>query len=287
MSKDKPPSGNNGKTWWKRLRAALADRPGDVPALVEVLRDSEARNILPPEVLAMLEGALSVSELQVRDIMVPRVQMTVIDHDADLKSIIKTALDSGHSRFPVVGDDQGEVLGILLAKDLLSCFAAGEEGGEFKIKDLMRPAVFVPESKRLNVLLRELRATRHHLAMVVDEYGLAGLVTIEDVMEEIVGEIEDEHDMTEPPFIESHGRDRYTVQALTPIEEFNEYFGTELDNHDYETIGGLVVEAFGHLPERGETIEFAGRRVKVLRADKRRVRVLLFEGAAPERSQAA
>lgn len=286
MSKDKPPSGNNAKTWWKRLKTALADRPGDVQALVEVLRDSEARNILAPEVLAMLEGALSVSELRVRDIMVPRVQMTVIDHDADLKSIIKTVLDSGHSRFPVVGDDQGEVLGILLAKDLLSCFAA-EEGEEFKIKDQMRPAVFVPESKRLNVLLRELRANRHHLAMVVDEYGLAGLVTIEDVMEEIVGEIEDEHDPAETPFIESHGRDRYTVQAFTPIEEFNEYFRTDLDNHDYETIGGLVVEAFGHLPKRGETIEFAGRRVKVLRADKRRVRQLLFEGAGPERSQAA
>ncbi len=276
MSKDKPPSSKDKLSWWKQLGTTLSNTPQDLPALIEILRDSESRNILDPDVLMMLEGALHVAELQVRDIMVPRVQMVVVRQSAEPESIINTVIESGHSRFPVVSDDQNDVLGILLAKDLLSGFV-GDEADEFDIRDLMRPAVFVPESKHLNVLLRDFRTNRNHMAVVVDEYGIAGLVTIEDVMEEIVGEIEDEHDLDEETAIKQHGRNRYTVQAFTPIDEFNDYFGTHLINDSYETVGGLIIDAFDHLPKRGELIGFAGFNVKVLRADKRRIRLLRFE----------
>ncbi len=276
MSKDKPPSSKSKKSWWEQLKTALSDSPQDLQALIEILRDSESRNILNPDVLSMLEGAIHVSEMQVRDIMVPRVQMIVINHDAEPESIVNTVIESGHSRFPVVSDDQDEVLGILLAKDLLPYFV-DNDAGEFEIEDLMRPTVFVPESKHLNILLRDFRTNRNHMAIVIDEYGIAGLVTIEDVIEEIVGEIEDEHDPAEETPIKQHGRNRYTVQAFTPIDEFNSYFGTDLSNDNYETVGGLIVNAFGHLPKRGELIEFAGHNVKILRADKRRLHLLRFE----------
>ena len=278
MSQDKPPSGTAGKSWWKRFKTTLSKTPQDLPALIEVLRDSETRNILDPDVLMMLEGALHIAELQVRDIMVPRVQMVVIGHSTEPESIMKTVIESGHSRFPVVGDDQNDVLGILLAKDLLSCFVS-DEPEAFAVKKLMRPAVFVPESKRINVLLRDFRTNRNHMAIVVDEYGIAGLVTIEDIIEEIVGEIEDEHDFDEEAFIEQNGGNRYTVQAITPIDEFNDYFDAQLDHDDYETIGGLVINEFGYLPKRGEMIELTGYNVKVLRADKRRIQLLRFEKA--------
>jgi len=276
MSKDKPPSSYRQSRWWKKIISTFAKSPQDLPALIEILRDSEARNILDPDVLTMLEGALHVAETQVRDIMVPRVQMVVISQLSSPAEIMKTVIDSGHSRFPVVNDDPNDVLGILLAKDLLSCFVA-DEPEEFVVKKLMRPAVFVPESKRLNVLLRDFRSNRNHIALVVDEYGITGLVTIEDIMEEIVGEIEDEHDYDEQTFIEQHGGNRYTVQAFTPIEQFNSYFGTQLSHDSYDTVGGLVINEFGYLPKRGEVIEFAGYNVKVLRADKRRIHLLRFE----------
>lgn len=276
MSKDKPPSSNYKDSWWKRLKSTFSKTPRDLPALIEILRDSETRNILDPDVLMMLEGAIHTAEMQVRDIMVPRVQMVVIHHSAEPASIMKTVIESGHSRFPVVSDDQDDVLGILLAKDLLSCFV-DDEAEDFAVKKLMRPAVFVPESKRLNVLLRDFRTNRNHMAIVVDEYGIAGLVTIEDIIEEIVGEIEDETDLDEETSIDQHGRNRYTVQAFTPIEEFNDYFGTQLGNDDYDTIGGLVINEFGYLPKRGEHIDLAGYNVKVLRADKRRLHLLRFE----------
>ena len=263
------------------LLSAIKREPRDRNALVEILRQAEKRNLLDPDVLLMIEGALHVSDMQVRDVMVPRVQMVVINPDSNPEDIISMVVESGHSRFPVIGDDATEVLGILLAKDLLSCFAA--EGAEdFDIKDMMRPAVFIPESKRLNVLLREFRVSRNHMAIVVDEYGITGLITIEDVIEEIVGEIEDETDIDEEESITVHGRDRYTVRAITPIDEFNEYFGTALSDQDYDTIGGLVISTFGHLPRRGETTDLAGYNVKVLRADKRRVHLLRFEKAVEE-----
>jgi magnesium and cobalt transporter len=262
--------------WLDRLAGLWSREPRDRRALIEILRRCEQRNVLDPDVLIMVEGALHVSDLQARDIMVPRVQMVMIQHDANPDEIIRTVLDSGHSRFPVIGDDANDVLGVLLAKDLLAFFAAGGRDN-FNIKDVMRPAVFIPESKRLTILLREFRASRNHMAIVVDEYGVAGLVTIEDVIEEIVGEIEDEHDLEEEDNIRQHGRNRYTVNAITPIEEFNAYFQTSLDDDEYDTIGGLVVAAFGHVPARGETLDFEGFNVKVLRADRRRVQLLRFE----------
>ncbi len=242
--------------------------------LIEVLRKSETKNLLDRDTLTMIEGALQVSEMQVRDIMIPRVHMIVIKNNADTEDILATVVESGHSRFPVVGDDTDEITGILMAKDLLSHFS-DKENNEFNIEDMMRRASYVPESKRLNILLREFRSNKHHMAIVVDEYsGVAGLVTMEDIIEEIIGEIEDEHDIDHKDQIKPHGRNRYTIQALTPINEFNKFFNTELSDNEYDTIGGLVLKAFGHVPKRGEIIELAGFNVKVLRADDRKINLM-------------
>ena len=275
--KDKPPSSNNKKDWKRSISRLFAKVPHDRETLIEILRAAEKRNLIDPDALIMIEGALQVSEIQVRDIMIPRVQLIVVKSDAEPQDILATVVESGHSRFPVIGSDTDEVMGILLAKDLLGFFAAEVEGGnnKFDIKDAMRPAVFVPESKRLNVLLREFRSNRNHMAIVVDEYsGISGLVTIEDVLEEIVGEIEDEHDIDEEIFIEAHGRNRFTVRSLTPIEEFNQYFNVNLSDEEYDTIGGLILNAFGHVPKRGEYLEFEGFSIKILRADQRRIHLM-------------
>ncbi len=235
------------------------------------MRHSENRNLLDHDALAMIEGALLVADMKVRDIMIPRVQMIVVQNNSEPKDILSIVVESGHSRFPVIGNDTDEVLGILLAKDLLMYYA-GDPDDRFDIKDLMRPAIFVPESKRLNVLLREFRANRNHMAVVVDEYSsISGLVTIEDVIEKIIGDIEDEHDIEDDEHITPYGRNRYTVNALTPIYEFNEYFATSLSDTEYDTIGGLILNALGHVPKRGELLEFEGFNVKILRADKRRI----------------
>lgn len=262
---------NNERSWVDALASAFSKEPKDRQELIDILRNSENRNLMDPDALAMIEGALQVSDMQVRDIMVPRVQMIVIKNSSEPKNILSIVVESGHSRFPVIGTDTDEVLGILLAKDLLSFFAHDEQD-KFNIKDLMRPVVFVPESKRLNVLLREFRSSRNHMAVVVDEYSsVSGLVTIEDVIEEIVGNIEDEHDIDEEEHIIPYGRHRYTVSSMTPIDEFNGYFKMSLNDEEYDTIGGLVLNAFGHVPKRGELIEFEGFHVKILRADKRRI----------------
>jgi magnesium and cobalt transporter len=268
-------TGNGTGGWFGRLAKVLTREPGDRDALIEILRESEKRNLLDHDALVMIEGALQVSEMQVRDIMVPRVQMIVVKNNAEPEDILATVVESGHSRFPVIGDETDEITGILLAKDLLSYFATSDNGS-FNIKDLMRSAIFVPESKHLNVLLREFRISRNHMAIVIDEYsGVAGLVTIEDVIEEIVGEIEDEHDIEEvKENIRQHGRNRFTVNALTPIEEFNNYFQTDFSDDEYDTIGGLILKEFGHLPKRGEALDFGGYNVKVLRAGKRRIKLL-------------
>lgn len=197
--------------------------------------------------------------------------MIVIRNNAEPGDILSIVVESGHSRFPVIGENPDEILGILLAKDLLMYYA-GDRDEKFDIKDLMRPAVFVPESKRLNVLLREFRSSRNHMAVVVDEYSsVSGLVTIEDVIEEIIGDIEDEHDIEDEEHITPYGRNRFTVSAMTPIFEFNDYFGTSLSDAEYDTIGGLILNALGHVPKRGELLEFEGFNVKILRADKRRI----------------
>lgn len=262
----------------ERLLGLLSRTPRDRAALIEMLRRAENHNLIGADALLMMEGAIHVSDLQARDIMVPRVRMAMLRNDAGPDEIIRTVLESGHSRFPVIGADANDVLGILLAKDLIG-YLADRERVSFDIKDLMRPAVFIPESKRLSVLLREFRVSRNHMAIVVNELGVAGLVTIEDVIEEIIGEIEDEHDLDEEENIRQHGRNRYSVNAITPIDEFNRHFQTHLSSDEFETIGGLVVSAFGHVPMRGETVEFEGFNVKVLRADKRRVHLLRFQRA--------
>lgn len=284
MSEGQPSNGSGSRTWLERIsQKLLGEEQPDREQLVEQLREAEQRNLLDAEALSMMEGVLQVSDMRVRDIMVPRSQMVVIDGDQPPEAFVSIIIESGHSRFPVIGDTRDEVEGILLAKDLLQYFVNGDKRRPFDIRDVMRPAVFIPESKRLNVLLREFRSSRNHMAIVADEYGgVGGLVTIEDVLEQIVGEIDDEHDTEEGPYVKTLGNGEYTVKALMPIEDFNEQFGTQFSDDEFDTIGGLVVKAFGHLPERGETQSIDSVRFTVVRADNRRVhllRVLVTERA--------
>jgi len=261
-------------SWLDRISRVLSGKPQDRQELVESLRDSEKRNLFDQNALSMIEGVLDVSEMQVRDIMVPRSHMVVVERDASLKSLLPVIVESGHSRVPVITDTRDEVVGILHVKDLLPYFIEGR-AESFNIREIMRPAVFIPESKRLNVLLNEFRASRNHMAIVVDEYGgVAGLVTIEDVLEQIVGDIEDEHSLDEDAFIMRFGPDEYTVKALTPVEDFNEALSTSFSDEEFDTIGGHVMQAFGHVPSRGETVEIGDLTFRVLRADTRRVHLL-------------
>ena len=264
------------RSWYESLVSLLHKiiTPQDRTALIDMLREAENRNLLDHDALTMMEGALHVSDMHVRDIMVPRVQMIVVNNNFEPEKLLTVVVEHGHSRFPVIGNGMDDILGILMAKDLLYYFA-GKEQKKFNIKDIMRPAVFIPESKRLNVLLREFRSRRNHMAIVVDEYSrVSGLVTIEDVIEEIVGDIEDEFDVDKEAHIKPYGRNRHTVNALTPIHEFNDYFKLSLSDDEYDTIGGLILNAFGHVPKRGELLEFEGFIVKILRADKRRIHMM-------------
>ncbi len=239
----------------------------------DCMHDAESRHLIDVDTAAMMEGAVLVSETKVLDIMVPRSEMVFIEADATPAEFLPNVIESAHSRFPVLDAKHEKVIGILLAKDLLTL--AAEPDRPFNIRDILRPAVFVPESKRLNILLREFRQSRNHLAIVIDEYGgIAGLVSIEDVIEQIVGEIDDEYDVDDEEFIRVHRANRYTVKGRTPIAVFNEYFKSQFSDREYDTIGGLVVHEFGRLPERGDQIEFDGFHFKVLRADPRRVNVL-------------
>ena len=258
-------------------RAKILGEPQDKEQLVHKLRGHETRGLLAKDALVMIEGTLGITDMQVRDIMIPRVQMVSIKYNASYADILATSLTSGHSRFPVIGNDNNEVVGILLAKDLLQYSNAAEKKQQqnFNIKDIMRGVFYVPESKRLNILLREFRTNHNHMAIVVDEYsGVAGLVTLEDIIEEIVGDIEDEHDKEGDPYIKEHSRNRYTVRALTTINEFNSFFSVELSDSEYETIGGLVLHAFGHVPKRNDSIKIAGFYIKILRADERKIQLM-------------
>ncbi len=262
------------RSWLERLSQALLREPQDREQLVELLRDAEQRNLLDAEALAMIEGVLQISQMRVRDIMIPRAQMVVVEQDMPLKEFLPQVIESGHSRFPVINETRDEVLGILLAKDLLR-FSSETAQAQFNMRDILRTPIFVPESKRLDKLLQEFRRTHNHMAIVIDEYGgVAGVVTIEDVLEQIVGEIEDEYDIDEETFIKQHSITQYIIKALTPIEDFNEYFKASLDDSEFDTIGGLVLRAFGHLPKRGETINIDRFRFKVLHADNRRIHLL-------------
>ena len=264
-------------TLLERLSALILREPEDRESLARLLHSAYERNLLDADALSIIEGALSVSEMQVRDIMIPRAQMDVIDLHEPVEKFIPQVISTAHSRFPVIDRNRDDVIGILLAKDLLRHYA-GEEG--FNVREMLRPAVFVPESKRLNVLLREFRASRNHMAIVVDEYGgVAGLVTIEDVLEQIVGEIEDEYDFDEASdniLAEPNNR-CWRVKALTQIADFNAAFGTSFDDDEQDTVGGLVIHRLGRLPKRGENIAIDGLKFQVLRADSRRLYTLIVE----------
>jgi magnesium and cobalt transporter len=265
-------TGNTGR-WLKRITQSMSGEPRDLAELIEDLREASERGLFNGDALVMLEGVLAVADMQVRDIMVPRSQMVFVERDESPEKLVQLVVESGHSRFPVIGEDRDQILGILLAKDLLRVQI---EGGEhFEIREYMRPVVFVPESKRLNVLLKEFRLSHNHLAMVVDEYGgVCGLVTIEDVIEQIVGEIDDEHDVEDDQTIRRESEREFSVRALTPIAEFNEYFGTAFSDEEYDTIGGLLMQEFGRLPRRGETIQIGELEFRILRADRRRIDLL-------------
>jgi magnesium and cobalt transporter len=266
----------------ERLSHFLLRGPEDREQLFELLKSSYEKNLMDADSLSMIEGVLQVSEMQVRDIMIPRSQMDVIDISHPPEKFIPFVMETAHSRFPVIEDDKNDVIGILLAKDLLKYYA----GDDFEIRDMLRPAVFIPESKRLNVLLKEFRGSRNHIAIVVDEYGgVSGMVTIEDVLEQIVGEIEDEFDFdeTEDNIIQDKNG-HYRVKASTEIEDFNEYFNVSFSNEEFSTIGGLIIQAFGHLPKRDEKITFQGFKITILRADSRKLYSVLLEIDSPVNS---
>ena len=269
-SADKP-----RRSWLDRISAALSGEPTSREDLIELLRDVQADGLIAADTLRMMEGAIAVSDMTVADVMVPRAQMVALPADARFLDLMKDVVESGHSRFPVHGEDKDEILGILLAKDLLRGVVA--DNGPGTIRELLRPAVLIPESKKLNVLLREFRQSRNHMAIVIDEYGgVAGLVTIEDVLEQIVGDIDDEHDEAEDgsALISAQADGQFVVDALTPISDFNDRFGADFDDDEYDTIGGLVTNAIGHLPEAGEELTLGRFVFRVARADARRLHAL-------------
>ncbi len=270
MSKDLNATGR----WLKRLTQGLAPEPQDRQELLAVLRDAGERGLVDGDALSMIDGVLEVSDLQVRDIMVPRAQMVFVRRDERAAAILPKVVESGHSRFPVMDEDRDDIVGILLAKDLLRLTVEKRE--RFDIREFMRPALFVPESKRLNVLLREFRRNRNHMAIVVDEYGgVSGLVTIEDVIEQIVGEIDDEFDVEDDLNIRRDAERQFTVRGVTRIAEFNEYFGARLSEEEgFDTVAGLLMKQLGHLPRRGESATIDGFEFRVLRADRRRIEAL-------------
>jgi magnesium and cobalt transporter len=273
MSEDR--SSSQHKSWLEKLTDLFSDDPQSRQDIKEIVREAAQRSIVDTETLTIVEGALQVSDMQVRDIMIPRAQMISIGIDEALSDALAKITASAHSRFPVMGDDQDEVVGILLAKDLLPLIL-NDQRDDFRLKDVLRPATFVPESKRLNVLLQEFRATRNHMALVVDEFGgVAGLVTIEDVLEQIVGEIEDEHDFNdEDSLIKEVDDGTCMVKALTTIDDFNEHFGAEFSDDEFDTIGGIVVHHFGRVPECNEAIRIDQWEFKVVNGCSRRINLL-------------
>jgi magnesium and cobalt transporter len=271
---DEPPSKQKNPErigWWSRLRRR-GDEADDREDIASYLAECRRRNLLAAEEHAMLQGVLEVSETQVRDIMVPRSHMVVLELDQTFDSLLNIILESGHSRFPVIGEDRDQVVGILLAKDILKRFRTDQEAKELDLGDFLRPPVFIPESKRLNALLTQFRESHNHIAIVVDEYGgVSGLATIEDVLEQIVGDIDDEHDPEEAENIQPQPDGGNIVLALTRIDDFNEFFDVALSDEEYDTVGGFIMHELGRLPRRGEVMDLAGFQFKILRADRRRI----------------
>ncbi len=266
------------RSWLERISNLITGEPRDREELIEVLRDAQQRDLLNVDALSMMEGVLQVTEMQVRDIMIPRSQMIVGKSENTPEELLPIVIESGHSRFPIIGDSRDEIAGILMAKDLLRYFTMQQNSDveqRFDMREVMRPAYYVPESKLLDVLLKDFKKNRNHMAIVVDEYGgVAGLVTIEDVLEQIVGDIDDEHDINDDRFILQHKDGHCIVKALTTVEDFNEHFNTEFSDEEYDTIGGIVMQEFGRLPERGESISIEGLLFEVKRADARRMHLL-------------
>lgn len=278
-------SEQNGRGWLERLSLAFLSEPQSRNELIEMLRQAQRRDLFDYNALTMMENVIQVAETKVRDIMIPRSQMVVIDENSSYEDMLPIVTNSGHSRFPVIGDSRDEIVGILLAKDLLR-YADMSERDNFELRDILRSPVFVPESKRIDDLLREFRASRNHMALVVDEYsGIAGLVTIEDVLEQIVGEIDDEHDEADQSNIRRHGLTRYSVRATTSLEEFNDVFATDFDDDQFDTIAGVLIQKFGHVPARGEIISIGRLQFKIISADSRRIhniQVIILPVAAIE-----
>ena len=271
MSEENSSSGH--KSWLEKFTQAFAQEPKTRQELFELLREANRNKLLDNDALAIVEGAIQIADLQVRDIMIPRSQMISIKACQTPEEFLPAIIDAAHSRYPVIGENNDEVLGILLAKDLLPLIL--KKSDNFDLRSLLRPCNFVPESKRLNVLLKEFRANHNHMAVVIDEYGgVAGLVTIEDVLEQIVGDIEDEHDVEEDSYIRSLPTGDYIVKALTPVDDFNDFFNSGFSEDEFDTIGGVVMSAFGHLPKRNEIIEIDRMRFRVLNADSRRLHLL-------------
>lgn len=262
------------KSWIDKIAQVFSDEPTDTKSLLELLRNAEQDQVLDADALGIIEGALQVSSMQVRDIMIPRSQVVTVPAKMPINEIIELITKASHSRFPVIGENVDNVIGILLAKDLLPLILSGSPE-KFNLRDVIRPATFVPESKRLNVLLKEFRETRHHMAIVIDEYGsVCGAVTIEDVLEQIVGEIEDEYDVDDDSYIKKFDEENFIVKALTPLDEFNEYFNSNFSDQEFATVGGLVLQQFSHIPERGETIKIGKFLITVLNADSRQIKLL-------------
>ncbi len=282
-------TGSTGRWLRKKLKSFSAE-PQDRGELIELLREASDRGLIDAEATSMLEGVLEVADLQVRHIMVPRAQMVFVRRDDPPARLLSTIVESGHSRFPVMDDDRDDIVGILLAKDLLRLMSSGHDE-RFDIREYMRPAVFVPESKRLNVLLKEFRHNRNHMAIVVDEYGgVSGFVTIEDVIEQIVGEIDDEFDIEDDRNIRKEDERRFAVRGVTRLEEFNEYFDTQLAGDGFDTVAGLVMSRLGRLPRRGETLAIDGLEFQVVKADRRRIdtlRVVSARDVIPPEERAA
>lgn len=275
MSDDSSGSpGPSNKSWLNKLSQAFSSEAKSNDDILGFLREAESNDIIDPDSMSIMEGAMQVTDMQVREIMIPRAQMVTVKASQDPSDYLHSIVDSAHSRFPVLGDDPDDIMGILLAKDLLPLIWQGKLKKD-ALKDVLRPATFVPESKRLNQLLKEFRATRNHMAIVIDEYGgVGGLVTIEDVLEQIVGEIEDEHDFDDEALIKKRSDSEFIIKAMTPIDEFNEYFNTEMNEEEFDTLGGLVLKEFGRVPQRDEVVKFNGFKFTILNADNRSIRLI-------------
>lgn len=281
MSEDRS-SSQAGKSWLDKLFSAFSsdsDEPNSRDELLEFLREAGARLRLDQDALTIIEGAFQISDQQAREVMIPRSQVTALEVDQSPEDYLPVIFETGHSRYPVIGENLDEVLGILLVKDLLPLLQVKDgPRSQINLRDVIRPAMFIPESKRLNSLLKEFRDTHNHMAVVVDEYGgTAGIVTIEDILEQIVGDIEDEHDIEEEEDIRDMGDGTFAIRALTPIDDFNDRFDTRFSDEEFDTVGGLVMQRFGHLPRRGEYADLGGWRFTVLGADNRRIRLLQAE----------